>query len=74
MGFGFNRVGILVNQAAKIVRQEKRISVALLAARLGYRSPEYFKRSQLKLILEMNECIAYDHFEEEVYWDCKNEG
>ena len=70
MGLGFNRVGLLLNKASEIVRREKRIGVALLAAKLGYRSPEYFRRSQLKLILEANECISYDPFTREVIWVC----
>ena len=74
MGLGLNRVGILLNRASEIVRRERRISVALLAAKLGYRSPEYFRRSQLRLILDANECVSYDSFTKEVYWACDDDG
>jgi hypothetical protein len=72
MGLGLNRIGRLVSQATVIVRSEKRISIPLLAARLGYRSPEYFRRSQLKLILELNDCIALE--DNDVVWICDDRG
>ena len=68
---GYNHVGVLVNRAVEIVKREKRLSLALLAAKLGYRSPEYFRRSQLRLILDMAECIEYNPLTKEVYWACE---
>ena len=57
MGLGRNRIGLLVNSATSFLRREKKVSVARLAAELGYRSPEYFRRSVLPLLVELTECI-----------------
>ena len=69
-GLGLNRVGILINAATDLLSKEKRMSVEALAAKLGYRSVEYFRRSQLKLIISMSECIEFDRMTGEVVWVC----
>ena len=71
--FGRNKIARLVSLASDFLRREGRASVARVAASLGYRSPEYFRRSVMPLIVELNDCIAYDPLDKELVWVCKEE-
>jgi len=68
-GLGRNRIGVLVNRASDFLRRHGRVSVPRLAAHLGYRSPEYFRRSVLPLLVELTECI--DVSDNYVVWICE---
>ena len=71
---GLNHIGILLNRVVEVFRKKKRIHLAELAAELGYRSPEYFRRSPWRLIeARLNDCII--QVEPWVYeWVCDGEG
>ncbi len=58
MGLGYNQVGILIQRVIDFSRKRKRVNIAELASELGYRSPEYFRRSQWRLVkAKLGDCI-----------------
>jgi hypothetical protein len=71
---GYNHIGIILNRAGEYLRKHKKIHLAELAAELGYRSPEYFRRSIWRLIeAKFGDCIV--KVEPWVYeWVCDDEG
>lgn len=71
---GLNRVGLILNKTIEYFKKRKKVHIAELAAELGYRSPEYFRRSIWKLIeVRLEDCIV--KVEPWVYeWLCDDEG
>ena len=53
------KIAQAVQSARTIVQAAGEIHYSLLAFRVGY-SPEYFRRTILKLLQEMDECIIVD--------------
>lgn len=55
---GYNMVGVLINRSLDFFKRKKKFHLAELAFELGYRSPEYFRRSQWKLIeAKLGDCL-----------------
>ncbi len=56
---GYNHIGVLLNRVVELFRERKRLHIAEVAAELGYRSPEYFRRSIWKLVeIRLEECLV----------------
>jgi hypothetical protein len=74
IGYNSSRLARLVNEISMIVRAKHRIKLAELALQSGYSSIEYFKRSVLPAVLQLNDCVRYNKEDKTVEWICVEGG
>jgi hypothetical protein len=67
------RLAALVNRISVYVRERGEVKLAELALASGYSSIEYFKRSVLPAVLQLNACVEFDRYAKIVRWVCDNE-